>query len=58
MAREKCGLLQVPRTIPVSRDVLPDTAHVRPSVFSRVKRIHAATSLSTFVNVTVNCEEL
>jgi len=23
MAREKCGLLAVPRTVPVSRDVLP-----------------------------------
>ena len=41
MAREKCGLLEVPRTVPGSRDVLPYTAHVRRSVYSRVKRIHA-----------------
>ena len=58
MVREKCGFLAVPRTVPGSRDVLPYTAHVRPSVRSRVKRIHAATSLSTVVTVTVNCEEL
>ena len=31
MAREKCGLLAVPRTVPVSRGY-PYTAHVRPSV--------------------------
>jgi len=57
MAREKCGLLVVPRTVPVSRDVSPDTVHVHPSVYSQVKYIHAATSLSTAVNITVNCEE-
>jgi len=30
MAREKCGLLAVPCTVPGLRDVLPYTAHVRP----------------------------
>ena len=44
MAREKCGLLAVTPTLPGSRDVLPYTAHVRPSVYSRVKRIHAVTA--------------
>ena len=44
MARENCGLLAVPRNVPGSRDVLPYTAHVRPAVYSRVKRIHAVTA--------------
>ena len=44
MAREKCGILAVPRTVPGSRDVLPVHAHVRRLVYSRVKRIHAVTA--------------
>ena len=44
MTREKCGFLAVPPTLPGSRDVLPYTADVRPSVYSRVKRTHAATA--------------
>jgi len=44
MAREKCGLLAVSRTVPVSRAVLPYTAHVRLSVYSPLKRIHAVTA--------------
>ena len=44
MAREKCGLLAVPRTVPGSRDVLRLPGHVRRSVYSRVKRIHAVTA--------------
>ena len=58
MAREKCRLLAVPRTIPVSR-VVPRTLRmsVLPS-YSRVKHIHAATSLSTDVTVTVNCNSI
>ena len=44
MAREKCGLLAVPPTVPGSRDYYPYTAHVHPSVYGRVKRIHAATA--------------
>ena len=44
MAREMCGLLAVPPTVPGSRDVLPYTAHVRPSVYSRLKLVHAATA--------------
>ena len=44
MAREKFGLLAVPRTVRGSRDVLQYTAHVRPSVYSRLKRTHTATA--------------
>jgi hypothetical protein len=44
MAREKCGLLAVPRAVPGSRDVLPYTAHVRRSVYSPLKCIHAVTA--------------
>jgi len=44
MAREKCGCLAVPPTLPGSRDVLLYTAHVRPAVYSRVKRTHTATA--------------
>ena len=42
MAREKCGLLVVPRTVPGSRTLY--TAHLRHSVYSWVKRIHAVTA--------------
>ena len=42
MAREMCGFLAVPTTLPGSRDVLPYTAHVRPSVYSRMKRTATA----------------
>ena len=53
MAREKCGLLAVPRTVAFSRVV---TRTLRMSVLqchSRVK--HIPPSLSTDVTVTVNC---
>ena len=53
MAGEKCGLLAVPRTVPVSCIV---TLTLRMSVLqshSQVKRI--PTSLSTNFTVTVNC---
>ena len=56
MVREKCGLLVVPRTVPVSCIV---TRTLRMSVLqshSRVKRI--PTSLSTDVTVTVNCNSI
>jgi len=43
-AREKCGLIAVPPTVPVSSDVLPYTAHVCPLVYSRLKRVHAETA--------------
>ena len=43
MTIKKCGLLAVPRTVPVSCDVLPYTAHVRPLAYNQVKCIHAAT---------------
>jgi len=49
MAREKCGLLAVPLTLPGSRDVLPYTAHVRPSVYSRVNCTHTATAHVKFL---------
>jgi len=43
MAKEKCGLLAIPRTVPVSRDVLP-VHYAGPSLaYSWVKHIHAAT---------------
>ena len=44
MVREKCGLLAVPPTLPGLRDVLLYTAHVRPSVYSRVKHTYTATA--------------
>jgi len=44
MAKEKCGLLAVLRNVPGSRDVLPYTAHVRPSFYIRLKRVHAETA--------------
>ena len=44
MTREKCGFLAVPPTLTGSRDVLPYTVDVRPSVYSRVKRTHAVTA--------------
>ena len=56
MAREKCGLLAVPRTVPVSRVVIRT---LRMSVLhsnSRVK--HIPPSLSTDVTVTVNCNSI
>ena len=56
MAREKCGLLVVTRNVPDARVV---THTLRMSVlqsYSRVKHIHAATSSSTGVTVTVSCE--
>ena len=42
-AREKCGLLAVPRTVPGSRDVLPLTLRMSVLVYSRLKRVRAAT---------------
>jgi len=44
MAREKCGLLAVIPTVPGSFDVLTYTAHVRPSVYIWLKRVHAETA--------------
>jgi len=43
MTIEKCGLLAVPRTVPVPRDVLPVHCACPSLAYSRVKRIHAAT---------------
>jgi len=39
MAREKCGLLAVPRTVPGSRDVIPILCALSVLVYSRLKRI-------------------
>ena len=58
MAREKCGLLAVPRTVPFSHVVTRTLRMTVLQSYSRVKHIHAATSLSTDVTGTVNCEEL
>ena len=44
MARENCGFLAVPPTLPGTRDVLPYTAHVRRSVYNPLKRIRAVTA--------------
>jgi len=58
MAKEKYDFLAVPGTVPVSRDALPVHCVVRPSVYSRVKRVHAANTEPTVLTVTVNCELL
>ena len=56
MAREKCGLLVVPRTVPVSHVV---TRTLRMSVIQSHSRVkHIPTSLSTDVTVTVNCNSI
>ena len=52
MAREKCGLLAVPRIVHVSRVV---TRTLRMSVLQSLSRVkHIPPSLSTDVTVTVN----
>ena len=52
MTREKCGLLVVPRTVPVSRVV---TRTLRMSVLQTHSRVkHIPPSFSTDVTVTVN----
>ena len=38
-AREKCGLLAVPRTVPGSRDVIPIRWALFVLVYSRLKRV-------------------
>ena len=38
-AREKCGLLAVPRTVPGSRDVIPIRRALSVLVYSRLKRV-------------------
>ena len=56
MAREKCGLLVVPRTVHVSRVV---TRTLRMTVLQSHSRVkHIPTSLSTDVTVTVNCNSI
>ena len=56
MAREKCGLLAVPHTVPVSRVV---TRTLRMSLLQSHSRVkHIPPSLSTDVTVTVNCNSL
>ena len=39
MAREKCGLFAVPRTVPGSRDVIPIRCVLSVLVYSRLKRV-------------------
>jgi len=58
MAIEKFGLLAVPRTVPVSRGVLP--VHCAcPSFSLQPGQAHSRFDLvSKVVTVTVNCEEL
>ena len=56
MVREKCGLLVVPRTVPVSRVV---TCTLRMSVLQSHSRVkHILSSLSTDATVTVNCNSI
>ena len=56
MAIEKCGLLAVPRTVPVSRVV---TRTLRMSVLQSHSRVkHIPPSLSTDATVTVNCNKV
>ena len=56
MAREKCGLLVVPRTVPVS---LVLTSALCMSVLQSYGRVkHIPPSLSTDVRVTVNCNSI
>ena len=56
MAREKCGLLVGPRTVPVRCIV---TRTLRMSVLQSHSRVkHIPTSLSTDVTVTVNCNSM
>jgi len=38
-AREKCGLLAVPHTVPGSRDVIPIRCALSVLVYSRLKRV-------------------
>jgi len=58
MAIEKCGLLVVPHTLPVSRDVLP--VHCAcPSFSLQLGQVHSCCNLvSKVVTDTVNREEL
>ena len=56
MAREKCGLLAVPRTVPLLGVV---THTVRMSVLQSHSRVkHIPPSLSADVTVTVNCNSI
>ena len=56
MAREKCGLLVVPRAVPISYIV---TRTLRMSVLQSHSRVkHIPPSLSTDVTVTVNCNSI
>ena len=55
MAR-KCGLLAVPRTVPVSRVVTRTVCMPVLQSYGRDK--HIPTSLSTDVTVTVNCNSM
>ena len=56
IARYKCGLLAVPRTVPVLRVV---TRTLRMSVLQSHSRVrHTAPSLSTDITVTVNCNSI
>ena len=56
MAIEKCGLLVVPRTVPVLSVV---THTVRMSVLQSHSRVkHIPPSLSADVTVTVNCNSI
>ena len=44
MTREKCGILAVPRTVPVKLTRYPHTAHVRPWEWNAVNVVTAMQS--------------
>ena len=44
MAKGKCGFLAFPRTVPGSHDVIPIRCALSVLVYSRLKRVHAATA--------------
>ena len=56
MAREKCGFLAVPSTVPVSRVVTRTLRMYVLQFHSRVK--HIPPSLSADVTITVNCNSI
>jgi len=49
MAREKCGLLAFPPTVPGSRDVLPVHCAFHLSIYNRLKLVHTETANVKFL---------
>ena len=56
-AREKCGLLAVPRTVPGSCDVIPIRCALSILVYSRLKRVpRCDCTCKVFGNPKDNCD--